>query len=191
MESACDHADRKAAEREDFTIACVECLFRVFWNVQLGKEHSFDKCISLVVLQAVYDSTESINYAAHSRVGSPNHGEFGFCATKKRVNRVLFGAGAPEKPAVVGHRNKNLRATQGELSGKISQGVLKADEGANLHRFLRHTQNDRLSSEIEIIRHQIADNPRKERKRIAQRNVLAEGNQMNLVVDLCILRRSR
>jgi hypothetical protein len=108
-------------------MARIERFFGVGGYVQLRTEHPFNERISFVVLQPVHDPAESIDRAAHARVGSSHHGQLGFRATKERVNRVLFRAGASEELCIVGHCDKNLRAAQGELTGEISQGILKAD----------------------------------------------------------------
>src|SRR3977135_3828630 len=167
-------------------MARVEGLFGGYRDIQLCKEHSFDERISLIVLQPVDNSAKSINYTAHARVCSPNHRQLGLRATKDRVNGMLFRAGALEEPAVVGHRDEDLCATQCELPSEIAQRILKADKRTDLHRFLRHFQNDRLPSKIKIVRHQIADDPGEEWKGSPQRHVLPEGNQMDLVVDLSV-----
>ena len=95
-----------------------------------------------------------------------------------------------KEPAVVCQRHEKLRATQGELAGEIAQGVLKADEGSDLDRLVRHLQNDRFFAEIKIVRHEITDNPRKQRKRISQGDVFAKGDEMDLIVDLRVFRFS-
>ena len=72
----------------------------------------------------------------------------------------------------------------GGLAGEISEGVLKANQGCDSQGWMGELEDDGTRPGIKVIGNKISYDNGKERKALAEGDVLPEHDQMGLAVDL-------
>src|SRR2546430_16604660 len=99
---------------------------------------------------------------------------------------MLPRTGGTQKPAVIGHVSEKIRATKSKLSRQFSNGILETNQGRDLAAVIGQLKHGKLCAGVEILRDLIADDFGKQGEGLAERDIFAERNKVDLAVQLRI-----
>src|ERR1700737_4022799 len=89
-----------------------------------------------------------------------------------------------QKPTVISYIDQKIRAVDDKSANEIAHGVFETNQWSDLGLAIRQVKNRVRRAGCEVARHPDARDRGKRRKRISQRNVFAERNQMHFSIHL-------
>src|ERR1041385_5433244 len=96
-----------------------------------------------------------------------------------------------QEPGIIGNIYQQICAIENKPAGEIANRVFKTNQWTDPYVTVRQAKNCVIPAGIEITRHPPACYCGKNRKRMTQWNVFTKGDQMNLAINLHLLRRAR
>ena len=124
------------------------------------------------------DSPARIHKSADARVGGSNHGKTRFHGSKSAHGKVLKGGARPAEPGIVRQIDKHLCPLARLVSSQIGENGLEADQHACGVSGALKRGDPASGSKVPGRRDKAVD----KREKALERDVLAEGDEMDLVV---------
>ena len=153
-------------------------------NGDFAEKDALHECAGIVITKGFANHAMAVDGAGDPGICSAHHGKFGFCATENGILQVLRGSCAFEEPSIIGNHNKKLGALESEVAGEIAKSVFKTNERPEFDWLRLHIEDFVFGAGIKIRRYQIAHDLGEKREFLTQRDVFAEGDKMDFVIEL-------